>query len=118
MKTRGLQNRGGFLALLALLPAAILAAENPMNVLVIQTDEHNFRTLGCYRELMPKEQAFIWGEGVKVDTPNIDWIAKNGAICNRYYATSPVCTPSRAALISGLYPQNTGAITNNNPPGW
>ena len=61
-----------------------------MNVLVIQTDEHNFRTLGCYRELMTIDQAFVWGKGVKVDTPNIDWIAKDGAICDRYYATSPV----------------------------
>ena len=40
-----------------------------MNVLVIQTDEHNFRTLGCYRELMPIDQAFVWGKGVKVDSP-------------------------------------------------
>ena len=91
------------------------ARAKPMNVLVIQTDEHNFRTLGCYRELMPPEQAFIWGQGVKVNTPNIDWIAKDGAICDRFYATSPVCTPSRASLITGLYPQNTGAITNNKP---
>ena len=73
------------------------------------TDEHNFRTLGCYRALMSPEQGFMWGPGVKVDTPNIDWLAKNGAIADRFYATSPVCTPSRAALISGLYPQNTGA---------
>lgn len=107
------------LTLLGLLlsPALLIAAEKPMNVLVIQTDEHNFRTLGCYRELMSEEQAFVWGKGVKVDTPNIDWLAKNGAICDRYYATSPVCTPSRAALISGLYPQNTGAISNNEPLG-
>ena len=90
-------------------------SEEPMNVLIIQTDEHNFRTLGCYRDLMPVDQAFVWGKGVKVDTPNIDWIAKDGAICDRYYATSPVCTPSRAALISGLYPQNAGAINNNVP---
>ncbi len=86
-----------------------------MNVLIIQTDEHNFRTLGCYRELMSPEQAYIWGDGVKVDTPNIDWIAKEGAICDSFYATSPVCTPSRAAMMSGLYPQNTGSITNNRP---
>lgn len=85
----------------------------PMNVLIIQTDEHNFRTLGCYRELMSPNQSFIWGEGVKVDTPNIDWIARQGAICDSFYATSPVCTPSRAALVSGLYPQNAGAISNN-----
>ncbi len=68
------------------------------NLLIIHTDEHNFRTLGCYRDLMSDDQSYVWGEGVKVDTPNIDWIAKNGAICDRYYATSPVCTPSRAAL--------------------
>ncbi|MCB1278654.1 sulfatase [Prosthecobacter sp.] len=85
------------------------------NVLIIQTDEHNFRTLGCYRKLLPPEQAFIWGEGVKVDTPNIDSIAERGAICTRYYATSPVCTPSRAALMTGVYPQNTGSISNDLP---
>lgn len=85
------------------------------NVLIIQTDEHNFRTLGCYRKLLPPEQAFIWGDGVKVDTPNIDSIAERGAICTRYYATSPVCTPSRAALMTGVYPQNTGSISNDLP---
>ena len=97
------------------LPLAAAAEAVPMNVLIIQTDEHNFRTLGCYRELMSDDQAFIWGEGVKVDTPNIDWLAKNGAICDRYYATSPVCTPSRAALMTGMYPQNTGSISNDLP---
>jgi len=85
------------------------------NVLIIQTDEHNFRTLGCYRKLLPTDQAFIWGEGVKVDTPHIDSIAERGAICTRYYATSPVCTPSRAALMTGMYPQNTGSISNDLP---
>ena len=89
-------------------------AERP-NLVVIQTDEHNFRTLGCYRALLPAGQAFVWGEGVAVETPNLDWLAEHGAICDRYYATSPVCTPSRAALVSGLYPQNTGAIRNDLP---
>ncbi len=90
------------------------AAAGP-NVLIIQTDEHNFRTLGCYRQQLPPDQAFIWGEGVKVDTPHIDSIAARGALCTRYYATSPVCTPSRAALMTGLYPQNTGSISNDLP---
>ena len=39
--------------------SAIVQGARPMNVLVIQTDEHNFRTLGCYRELMTEEQAFV-----------------------------------------------------------
>ncbi len=90
------------------------AAKRP-NLLVVITDEHNFRTLGCYRELMSEDQAYVWGKGVKVETPNIDSLAKNGAICDRFYATSPVCTPSRAALMTGFYPQNTGAIQNNLP---
>lgn len=102
------------LALPALLAAAAAPASRP-NLLVIQTDEHNFRTLGAYRALLPREQAFIWGDGVKVDTPNLDWIAAHGAIADRFYATSPVCTPSRAALMTGRYPQNTGAIQNDLP---
>jgi arylsulfatase A-like enzyme len=102
------------LAALIISPLAAGASSKP-NLLVIQTDEHNFRTLGCYRALLPPEQAFIWGEGVKVDTPNLDWIAQHGAIADRFYATSPVCTPSRAALMTGRYPQNTGAIQNDLP---
>ena len=79
--------------LLTTLPQAFAAAK-PYNVLVIQTDEHHFKTLGCYG-------------GKVVSTPNIDWIAKNGAIATSFYATTPVCSPSRAALVSGRYPQST-----------
>ena len=68
------------------------------NVIVIMTDEHNFRTLGCYRETMEKRQAYMWGPSV-VETPNIDWIAKSGAMCTSFYATTPVCSPSRLSLI-------------------
>ncbi|MEN3939716.1 sulfatase [Prosthecobacter sp. SYSU 5D2] len=103
------------LALSLALAQGSAGAEKPRNVLIIQTDEHNFRTLGCYRDQMPPEQAYIWGAGVKVETPHIDSIARRGAVCMRYYATSPVCTPSRAALMTGLYPQNTGSITNDLP---
>ena len=91
------------------------AAPRQPNLLVIHCDQLNFRTLGCYREQLPPNLAFIWGNGVSVSTPNIDSLAKNGAICNKFYATSPVCTPSRAALLTGRYPQNTGAIGNNKP---
>ena len=85
------------------------------NLLIIQTDEHNFRTLGCYRELLPADQAFIWGEDIKVETPHLDWLAHQGLIADRAYATSPVCTPSRASFMTGHYPQNTGAIRNDRP---
>lgn len=84
------------------------------NVIVIMTDEHNFRTLGCYRARMEKRQAYMWGPSV-VETPNIDWIAKQGAMCTSFYATTPVCSPSRASFVSGLYPQATDVVTNNIP---
>ena len=87
--------------LFAALGQALVLAK-PYNVLLIQTDEHHFKTLGCYG-------------GRIVETPNIDWIAKNGAIATSFYATTPVCSPSRGALISGRYPQNT-LVTNNNIP--
>jgi len=84
------------------------------NLLIIHTDEHNFRTLGCYRKLMPREQSLMWGDAV-VETPNIDWLAENGALCTSFYATTPVCSPSRAAFVSGRYPQNTPVVANNIP---
>ena len=85
------------------------------NLLIIQTDEHNFRTLGCYRKTLPSERAFVWGEDIKVETPNIDYLADNGALCTSFYAATPVCSPSRASFMSGRYPQNTPVVTNNIP---
>ena len=100
--------------LLGLFPFYFLVGDTP-NVIIIQTDEHNLRTLGCYREQMSESQAFIWGKGNKVETPNIDSIARDGLICTNYFAASPVCTPSRASWVSGLYPQVTGSQSNNLP---
>lgn len=42
------------------------------NIVIIHTDEHNFRTLGCYRECLQNEQAFPWGKEAVVETPHID----------------------------------------------
>ncbi len=82
------------------------------NLIIVHTDEHSFRTLSCYQKLLLEDQAFVWGKGNNVDTPNIDRIANEGAICTSYYASSPVCTPSRASVVTGLYPQATGAPKN------
>lgn len=85
------------------------------NLLIIQTDEHNFRTLGCYRDTLQPELAFAWGREGVVATPAIDRIADQGAICTSFYATSPVCTPSRASFFTGYYPQNTNSWQNDRP---
>ncbi|MFR9503887.1 MAG: sulfatase-like hydrolase/transferase [Rikenellaceae bacterium] len=88
------------------------AAEKRPNLLIIQTDEQSFRTLGCYRSLLDESQANIWGPEAKVETPNIDRLATEGVICNNFYAASPVSTPSRASFQTGLYPIATGAPIN------
>lgn len=85
------------------------------NLVIIHTDEHNLRTLGAYRATMPQEQAEIWGKGNVVETPNIDRIASEGVIALNWYAPSPVCTPSRASMVSGLYPVATGSPVNDMP---
>jgi len=108
-----LKATGGTAAWLASRGAMAGQRDRP-NLLIIHTDEHNFRTLGCYRALMPKEQALMWGSTV-VETPNIDWLAKHGAVCTRFYGTTPVCSPSRSSFVSGRYPQNTPVTTNNIP---
>ena len=104
----------GALFLLVMQPRIASAKPQPgPNVLLIITDEHNFRTLGCYRDQMQPAQAEMWGPGVVVPTPNLDRIAEEGLLCTRAYATSPVCSPCRAAMITGRYPHQTGVPTNN-----
>ena len=102
-------------ALVSLAASVTASAATRPNLLVIQTDEHNFRTIGAYRAMLPYQQAYMWGAGNKVETPHLDWLAHHGAIADRAYATAPVCTPSRAAMMTGHYPQNTGAIKNDLP---
>jgi len=72
------------------------------NLVIIHVDEFHYGMLGCYG-------------GKIVGTPNIDWLAEHGAICTSFYATTPVCSPSRASFVSGRYPQNTPVVTNNIP---
>ncbi len=89
--------------------------EQKPNLIIIHTDEHNLRTLGCYRATMSDEQAFMWGKNTIVETPHLDKIAEEGVLCENWYASSPVCTPSRASMISGLYPIATGSHKNDLP---
>lgn len=104
-----------FFLLLAFCSSAFSQTNSQANLIIIQTDEHNFRTLGCYRDQLSHDQAHMWGEGNIVETPNIDFLANNGALFTKYYAASPVCTPSRASFITGLYPHQTGSPKNDLP---
>ena len=68
-----------------------------MNVLMIVFDDLNL-SLGCY------------GNPV-VKTPNIDRLASRGVLFERTYCQSPLCTPSRSSMLTGLDPDTTGITT-------
>jgi arylsulfatase A-like enzyme len=40
--------------------------------------------------------------------PRLQELARDGTSFSRYFLTSPICTPSRATILTGRYPQNTG----------
>ena len=83
------------------------------NLLVIHCDELNFRTIACYRDRLSQEQGLMWGPKMVIDTPHIDRIAAEGALFDKFYAATPVCSPSRASFVSGQYPQHTGVTSNS-----
>ena len=53
----------------------------------------------------------------RLATPAIDRLAAHGAWCERAYTSSPLCTPARAGLFSGIMSQRSGAWTNSLPLG-
>ncbi len=82
------------LILTLILPAAPLAAaEAPPNIVVIMGDDMGFSDLGCY--------------GSAIATPNLDALAAGGLRFTQFYNTARCC-PTRASLLTGLYPHQAG----------
>ena len=74
-----------------LLTLSLSAADKP-NFVIIFTDDQGYGDLSCYG-------------GDHVSTPRIDQMAAEGARLTSFYVAAPVCTPSRAALMTGCYPK-------------
>lgn len=70
-------------------------AQRPPNVVLVMMDDLGYGDLGSYG-------------GVDARTPSIDRLAREGVRLTDAYANGPVCTPTRAALISGRYQQRVG----------
>ncbi len=88
----------GILFLLAVFAPFTALAESgrdPLNLILIVTDNQSPGVLGAYGNR-------------DVITPNIDRMARNGAVFMSAHATSGVCSPSRATLLTGLLPSQTG----------
>lgn len=75
----------------------------PPNLLLIFIDDLGDRFLGCYREDI--SEAETW-------TPHIDRLAATGVRMTDGYVTASICSPSRAALITGRYQQTFGMYGN------
>ena len=65
------------------------------NIVLIMADDLGYRDLGCYGN-------------TKINTPNIDTLAEAGLRLTNYHSNGAVCSPTRAALMTGLYPQEAG----------
>jgi len=81
---------------------ALLTAQKP-NVLFIISDDLNTR-IGPYMEIANH-------------TPHLDQLAAEGVRFTRTYCQYPLCGPSRASLMSGLYPETNGILRNIDQPG-
>ncbi len=71
------------------------SAANKPNFIIIFADDLGYNDLGCFGS-------------VKIKTSNLDRLAKEGRKFTNFMVPSPVCTPSRAALLTGCYPKRVG----------
>ena len=70
--------------------ATLSAVEHPPNIVFIYADDLGYGDLGCY--------------GGTLNTPNLDRMAREGMRYTHALSANPVCSPSRAALLTGRYP--------------
>ncbi len=79
--------------LFALHAALTFAAAPRPNIIVILSDDMGYSDIGCY--------------GGEIETPNLDALAQGGIRFTQFYNTARCC-PTRASLLTGLYPHQTG----------
>ncbi|MGK0434279.1 MAG: arylsulfatase A, partial [Planctomycetota bacterium] len=83
------------LALAGCQTTTVSIPKGPPNVVIIFTDDQGFGDLSCNGH-------------PTIHTPHIDQLAADGAKLTQFYVASPVCSPSRAALLTGCYPKRVG----------
>ncbi|MDA1069462.1 MAG: sulfatase [Verrucomicrobia bacterium] len=86
------------LCVLCLSPKLTSAATQNPNIILIFVDDLGYADIGPF--------------GSKYPTPNLERMAQDGRRFTNFYSTSPVCTPSRASLMTGCYPRRVGMAHN------
>ena len=87
-----------FISVFAILVIGTAEARKP-NVIMILADDQGSVDLNCYG-------------ATDLATPKLDQLASQGVRFTQFYAAAPVCSPSRAAFITGLFPQRAGVPGN------
>lgn len=100
MKMQKLINLALSLCVIFCLPTLLHAAKKP-NIILIITDDQGWADIGVAEQRKHP-----------IETPNMDRIAKNGVYFTDAYASAPICSPSRAALLTGRYQQRFGYYDN------
>ena len=83
------------IGVLSLACSDAIAGKRPPNIVLIFMDDLGYGDLGCYG-------------AVDLRTPNLDRLAAEGMRFTNFLAAQPVCSASRAALLSGCYPNRIG----------
>jgi len=89
-------------------PAVAEAGERPPNIILILADDLGYNDISTF------------GGGIaggRLQTPNIDQLAADGAIFEQAYAGNATCAPSRAMIMTGRYPTRTGFEFTPTPTG-
>ena len=87
--------RNTLIALITLICGCAQALETRPNIVFFLADDLGQRDLGCYGSTF-------------YETPNLDRMAREGAQFTDAYAACPVCSPSRASILTGQWPQRIG----------
>ena len=82
--------------------SALKAADQP-NIIIVFNDDMGYGDLGCFG-------------ATKIKTPRIDQLAQEGMRFTDFYVASPVCSASRASLLTGCYHLWGGARGGGAPP--
>ena len=83
--------RATFVLLFSLLIFSFSQSNDRPHIVLVMADDHGYGDTGF------TGHAFV-------KTPNLDAMAKEGVVFNRFYAAAPVCSPSRASVMSGRHP--------------